>query len=117
MAWRCWFLTARRAASTAASSPRNDLVKNYRVHPTDWLISTQALVPLKPFEDLVSLMHGGTPKAHLHLFASLFGDKTHVRFPELIRACCACPVLLRPLRLFHLQMRVPASRDLGTAVI
>ena len=26
---------------TAASSPRNDLVKNYR-HPTHWLISTQA---------------------------------------------------------------------------
>ena len=28
-------------ASTAASSPRNDLVKNCRVHPTHWLISTQ----------------------------------------------------------------------------
>ena len=80
-------------------------MKNYRVHPTHRLISTQALVPLKPFEDLVSLMHGGTPKAHLHLFASLFGEKTHVRFPELVRACCACPVLLRPLRLFHLQLQ------------
>ena len=43
-----------------------------------FLISTQ-----------VSLMHGGTPKAHLHLFSSLFGDKTHIRFPELIRACVA----------------------------
>ena len=29
-------------AGTAASSQRNDLVKNYRVHPTHWLISTQA---------------------------------------------------------------------------
>ena len=28
-------------ASTAASSPRNDLVENYRVHPTQWLIYTQ----------------------------------------------------------------------------
>ena len=28
-------------ASTAASSSRNDLVKNYRVHATHWLISTQ----------------------------------------------------------------------------
>ena len=28
-------------ASTAASSPRNDLVKNFRVHPTHCLISTQ----------------------------------------------------------------------------
>jgi hypothetical protein len=28
-------------ASTAASSPRNDLVKNCRVHPTHWLISAQ----------------------------------------------------------------------------
>ena len=27
-------------AGTAASSPRNDVVKNYRVHPTHWLIST-----------------------------------------------------------------------------
>ena len=27
--------------STAASSLRNDLVKNFRVHPTHWLISTQ----------------------------------------------------------------------------
>ena len=26
---------------TAASSPRNDLVKNCRVHPPHWLISTQ----------------------------------------------------------------------------
>ena len=28
-------------ARTAAPSLRNDLVKNYRVHPTHWLISTQ----------------------------------------------------------------------------
>ena len=28
-------------ARTATSSPRNDLVKNCRVHPTHWLISTQ----------------------------------------------------------------------------
>ena len=28
-------------ASTAASSPRYGLVKNYRVHPTYWLISTK----------------------------------------------------------------------------
>ena len=40
MAWRCRFLAARRAR-TAASSPRNDLVKNFRVHPAHWLISTQ----------------------------------------------------------------------------
>ena len=29
-------------ARAATSSPRNDLVKNCRVHPTHWLISTQA---------------------------------------------------------------------------
>ena len=33
MAWRCRFLQLERAR-TAASSPRNDLVKNYQVHPT-----------------------------------------------------------------------------------
>ena len=40
MAWRCRFLTVDRAR-TATSSPRNDLVKSCRVHPTHWLISTQ----------------------------------------------------------------------------
>ena len=30
-----------RFSITAAPSPRNDLVKNYQVHPTHWLISTQ----------------------------------------------------------------------------
>ena len=30
-------------ARSAASSPRNDLVKNCRVHPTHWLISTQLI--------------------------------------------------------------------------
>ena len=33
-------------ASTAAPSPRNDLVKNYRAHPTHWLISTQPVAGL-----------------------------------------------------------------------
>ena len=42
MAWRCRLLTARRSAAT--SSLRNDLVKNCRVHPTHWLISTQVIV-------------------------------------------------------------------------
>ena len=32
-------------ASTAASSPRNDIVKNCRVHPRHRLISTQANIP------------------------------------------------------------------------
>jgi len=40
MAWRCRFLTAR-PSQQAALSLRNDLVKNYQVHPTHWLISTQ----------------------------------------------------------------------------
>ena len=35
-------------ARTAASSPRNDLVKNCRVHPTHWLISTQSLTLVSP---------------------------------------------------------------------
>ena len=34
-------------ARMAASSPRNDLVKNCRVHLTHWLISTQALARRK----------------------------------------------------------------------
>ena len=39
-AWKSKFYGAF-GASTAASSPRNDLVENFRVHPTHWLISTQ----------------------------------------------------------------------------
>ena len=38
MAWQCRFLTARRS-QRGTSSPRNDLVKNYRA-PAHWLIST-----------------------------------------------------------------------------
>ena len=34
-------------ASAATSSPRNDLVKNYRVHPTHWLISTQVTTAMR----------------------------------------------------------------------
>ncbi len=34
-------------ARTAASSPRNDLVKNCRVHPMHWLISTQVRTPFQ----------------------------------------------------------------------
>jgi hypothetical protein len=44
-------------ASAATSSPRNDLVKNYR-YPTHWLISTQAVTinssAGKPAEALVA---------------------------------------------------------------
>ena len=36
-------LLTRRLLIGVASSSRNDLVKNYRVHPTHWLISTQVL--------------------------------------------------------------------------
>ena len=37
-------------ASAATSSPRNDLVKNYRVHPTHWLTSTQAATSARDVE-------------------------------------------------------------------
>ena len=42
MAWRCRFLTARRSQHGSVIA-KNDLVKNYRVHPTHWLVSTQIL--------------------------------------------------------------------------
>ena len=38
----------------AASSPRNDLVKNSRVHPTHWLISTQVKSNQKVIKFLVN---------------------------------------------------------------
>ena len=36
--------------NAATSSPRNELVKNYRVHPTHWLISTQAATSARDVE-------------------------------------------------------------------
>ena len=36
------------SVSTVASSPRMDLVKNYRVHPTHWLIYAQAKASCSP---------------------------------------------------------------------
>ena len=41
--------------STVMRSPRNDLVKNYRVHPTHWLISTQ---PARAVVHGVGRVHG-----------------------------------------------------------
>ena len=41
VAWRCG-LSPLDSASTAAFSPIKDSVKNYRVHPTHWLICAQA---------------------------------------------------------------------------
>jgi hypothetical protein len=48
-------------ASTAASSPRNDLVKNYRVHPTHWLISTQVRTAVANSEAARERLPGYTP--------------------------------------------------------
>ena len=43
MAWRCRFLAARPSQDGRVVA-ENDLVKNCRVHPTHWLISTQVMV-------------------------------------------------------------------------
>ena len=47
-------------ARTAASSPRNDLVKNCRVHPTHWLLSTQAATALSIVGRLTSNVESST---------------------------------------------------------
>ena len=39
------WVTLLDSVITAALSPRNDFVKNYRVHPTHWLIYTQVATP------------------------------------------------------------------------
>ena len=45
--------------STAASSPRNDLVKNCR-HPTHWLISTQAEAHLQQSREVAKELEKGS---------------------------------------------------------
>ena len=45
-------------SSAATSSPRNDLVKNYRVHPTHWLISTQASATLTALKKKYKSLQG-----------------------------------------------------------
>ena len=42
MAWRCRFLAARPSQDSRVVAEKKIFVKNCRVHPTHWLISTQA---------------------------------------------------------------------------
>jgi len=61
-------------ARTAALSPRNDLVKNCRVHPTHWLISTQLVTrlyvallvaaPSKVYQRTCNVRHNGRAGRH-----------------------------------------------------
>ena len=52
-------------ASAATSSPRNDLVKNYPVHPTHWLISTQSATCVE-IEILRSVRVESSPRPPRH---------------------------------------------------
>ena len=56
--------------SAATSSPRNDLVKNFRVHPTHWLISTQIL----PLFIVVCLLSAATRSAFDAMQGDVDGD-------------------------------------------
>ena len=59
-------------ARTAASSPRNDLVKDCRVHPTHWLISTQRVAQ--------RIGHGeDDQRAHRREERQLAGEEEHRR--------------------------------------
>ena len=43
MAWRCRFLAARPSQVGRVVAEKKIFVKNCRVHPTHWLISTQVV--------------------------------------------------------------------------
>jgi len=67
-------------ARSAASSPRNDLVKNCRVHPTHWLISAQVpsyvayqQTPLQTFWPVVLLYVGIVEIFSVFTFENPFG--------------------------------------------
>jgi|TARA_B100000676_G_scaffold150971_1_gene149048 hypothetical protein len=45
MAWRCRFLAARPSQVGRVVAEKKIFVKNCRVHPTHWLISTQLTTP------------------------------------------------------------------------
>ena len=62
MAWRCRIPTARRSQHGSGIA-KNDLVKNYRVHPTHWLISTQVLTALKSTGKAKAPRYGATMRA------------------------------------------------------
>ena len=57
-------------ARTAASSSRNDLLKNCRVHPSHWLISTQVL----PLFIVVCLLSAATRSAFDAMQGDVDGD-------------------------------------------
>ena len=60
---------------TAASSPRNDLVKSCRVHPKHWLISTQVKIQ----HDIAEIMAGCTRGTYA-------ADAAKIRVDELLGA-------------------------------
>jgi hypothetical protein len=82
-------------ARTAASSPRNDLVKNCRVHPSHWLISTQVAVILLVAATQNMLACGVFTALTLLVMIGVWGK--HAMRPcgcgeaaglDLARACC-----------------------------
>ena len=90
----------------ARCSPAGIVLKFFRLlldyHMTE---NERVYVTVRPFEELVGLIHGGINRPLLVLFREAFEKKSHVRFVEMVRACVAMPPLLHPLFVFHRHFR------------
>ena len=85
-------------ASTTASSPRNDLVKNCRVHPTHWLISTQVEAAAQAAAE--PGVQVATVDGDVVAFARKLADEAWLeRLPVSISAALACADFEEVLRL------------------
>jgi len=87
------------------ASPAGLIVYFFRLLLDYAMCSAKALVPLKPFEDLVGLLHGGLSRPLLALMREVFEDATFLRFGDLVRACLSAPLLLLPLFQFQRSFR------------
>lgn len=85
----------------ARCSPAGVVLKFFRLLLDYHMCNEQVYITLRPFEELVALIHGGINRPLLVLFHEAFGKRTHVRFVEMVRACVAMPPLLYPLFVFH----------------
>ena len=88
-----------------AASPAGLVIIFFRLLLDYAACSSNAMIPLRPFEELVGLLHGGLNRPLLALMLEAFEDLSAVRFGDLVRSCVAMPLLLWPLFQFQRSFR------------
>lgn len=87
-------------------SPAALILKLFRLLLDFPMTMTNAEIPLRPFEQLVGLLHGGINKPLLALLREAFGvDQRCARFGDVVRVCLNMPPIALPVLLFQKRLR------------